>query len=477
VLLRPSARYLALVACSSAVWLASPPGANAALPGPSVFSTGFVADSLFFVYPSAEVVPGAWYRRMADIGSGWARIGAYWGTIAPLRPPDRSAADPGYAGYQWTYLDHAVRDATTAHQRVLITLTWPPDWALGPGAVHALFDHAWDPDPTAFGQFARAVAARYSGRYPDPSTPGRRLPRVDYFQAWNEPNLPNLLEPQWTRRGRTWKPASPSIYRRLLNAAYSNIKAVQPQAVVLAAGLAPYGDRAGGLRMHPVQFLSELVCLHSPSLTREPCLEPAHFDGVDAHPYALTPTISAFNALDVSVPDFGRLTRVLGMAARRGTMLPRGRKSLWATEIDWDSQPPDAGALPLAKHAQYLELALYKLWRQGVANVFWYEVRDPGFFARSLTGSGLFFTNGAPKPATIAFRFPFVAVRAGPETVTLWGRSPRPGRVTIERRSGRLWVTLITLPTTQGGVFSAHLHLRRRAPLRAVGADAASLPY
>ena len=38
------------------------------------------------------------------------------------------------------------------------------------------------PDPAAFGAFARALAARFSGSF-------QGLPRIRYFQAWNEPNI------------------------------------------------------------------------------------------------------------------------------------------------------------------------------------------------------------------------------------------------------------------------------------------------
>src|SRR5205085_6547447 len=98
-------------------------------------------------------------------------------------------------------------------------------------------------------------------------------------------------------------------YRSLLNAAWANIKAVQPHAYVLAAGLAPYGYPPGFNWMQPVQFLRELLCLHGAGLHPERCPNRAHFDAIDIHPYSLRPTIHAFNRDDVSVPDLGRLSR------------------------------------------------------------------------------------------------------------------------------------------------------------------------
>ena len=55
--------------------------------------------------------------------------------------------------------------------------------------------------------------------------PGAFLPRVRYWQPWNEPNLSYYLAPQWTRAGGRWVAASPVIYRGLLNAVYGRSSA------------------------------------------------------------------------------------------------------------------------------------------------------------------------------------------------------------------------------------------------------------
>jgi hypothetical protein len=415
---------------------------------------------------------------MEQLGSAWVRISAYWNSIAPTNPPPGfNAANPGDPHYYWSGLDHAVRDAEASNQHVLLMLEAPPSWALAPGAPRSAAPHTWRPNPIPFGAFAHAVAQRYSGQFPDPSQPGRALPRISDFQVWNEPNMPFNLTPQWTRRGNRWLPASPTIYRGLLNAGYASIKSVQPRAEVLAAGLAPYGDPPGISRMRPVQFLRELLCLRGAGLHRERCPNPAHFDAIDVHPYALTPTIHAFNQDDVSVPDLGRLSRVLRAAERTGRALPHGRKATWVTEIGWDSSPPDPHAISTVQQARYLSLALYEAWRQGVSHVFWYEVRDPGGRPSSFAGAGLFFSGGQAKPATVAFRFPFVAIRGAGAITTLWGRAPRAGLVSVEvARHGR-WRRLLRLATTSGGMFYLRRRLGSRLTLRARIGTTASYPW
>src|SRR5207249_350795 len=126
----------------------------------------------------------------------------------------------------------------------------------------------------------------------------------------------------------------PSLYRRLLNAFYAGVKAAQPNALVVSAGTAPFGDpQPGGKRIMPVRFLRDALCLTS-KLRRARCPDPAQFDVLDHHPYSVRgPDATALNADDVSVADYGKLTRVLRAAERLGTVLPRGHRRLWATEV------------------------------------------------------------------------------------------------------------------------------------------------
>jgi hypothetical protein len=148
------------------------------------------------------------------------------------------------------------------------------------------------------------------------------------------------------------------------------------------------------------------------------------------------------------------------------------------SEIGWDSDPPDRySGLPLAVQARYLAQALYEVWRQGVVHVAWYEVKDPGVPAKSLTGSGLFFSDARAKPAAGVFYFPFVALRTRSGLMTIWGRAPHTGRVTIEDRRGKGWVTITTLGTTRGRIFYARRRIALSGPLRARIGRLVSRPY
>ncbi len=462
------ARYrwrAALVGALIAFPVAVPTPVSAAMPGPSYFYQAFLDDSSFQNPPAPQRVQ--WLNRAYGLGATTVRLNVYWGSIAPKRlTAGFDPSNPGDPGYAWFILDGAIRNATARGLKVVLTFLDAPTWAQGPGRPGNAPPGSWRPNPSSLGAFARAVAERYSGRFPDPLHYGTTLPRVGFFQAWDEPNLPVYLTPQWSRVRRAYVPASPAIYRRMLNAVYAAVKAVQPDAYVLSAGTAPYGDPPGvGLgRMTPVLFTRELLCLHGPELRREPCPDPAHFDALDHHPYSSTPTLPARVPGDVSVPDLGKLGHILHVAERIGRALPAGPKPIWITEIAWGTRPPNPTGVSFALQARYLALAFFTLWRQGVSHVFWFTLRDR---THGTSGAGLYSQDGRPKPAAAAFRFPFVAVPGSRGVLTLWGHAPTAGVVTIERKSGGAWDAIATLKTTPGGVFFANRRLGSNLLLKA----------
>ena len=97
-------------------------------------------------------------------------------TVAPKTlPADFKASDPADPNYDFAYID---REIKLAHQRGLTPLVYiegTPAWA------SVEIDGGTRASPKLLGQFARAAARRYSGSF-------QGLPRVRYWQAWNEPN-------------------------------------------------------------------------------------------------------------------------------------------------------------------------------------------------------------------------------------------------------------------------------------------------
>jgi len=196
------------------------------------------------------------FDRSAQAHAGVVLIYVRWDSVAPNpRPPGFVATNPADPAYDWASTDAAVRDATARGLKVLLAFTGAPPWAEGPGrpSVSEAPAGSWRPNPADVGDFARAIATRYSGQF-------LGLPAVHYWQLWAEPNLGLNLSPQF-EGGRA---VGFDVYRPMLNAFYANLKSVSPQNVVLTGGTAPYGNLtpAGALafqRMQPLTFWRGLL--------------------------------------------------------------------------------------------------------------------------------------------------------------------------------------------------------------------------
>ena len=119
--------------------------------------------------------------------------------------------------YDWYRSDYIVEETEKAGLKLLVRLDQQPYWS-------EPADNQWQEngppgDMADFADFCGAVAARYRGR-------------IGAYQVWNEPNLSR----EWGNR-----PPDPAAYTELLAACYTAIKAADPAAVVVSAGLAPTG--------------------------------------------------------------------------------------------------------------------------------------------------------------------------------------------------------------------------------------------
>ena len=457
-----SARLLACLVCLGAVGLLGSQAAGAGFTT-GLSDPGFRAD---------ETRPGL-LDDTVDANAGIIRLFVTWGAIARDRPTDpTNPADPEY---NFPSLDSAVRDADARGLDVMLTLTSAPAWAEGPDRPPDAPAGTWKPDPTAYGDFAQAVARRYSGDFND-------LPRVRYYEAWNEPNLPTYLQPQWDGR----RPFAAEHYRRMLSPFYSGIKSVHRSNLVIAGALAPYGDppNQGLGRMRPLVFLRNLLCLRDnlKPVKKGGCEPKPALDIVSAHPINVAgprasafhhdPSTSAIHHDDVSTPDLGRVHKVLRAAERARTILG-GKKHhhLWVTEIWWLSNPPNPNGLPLDQQARYVEESFYLFWKDGAKVVIYLPLVD---FALQ---TGLYLSDGTAKPALDAFRFPFVTERKSKRKVFAWGKAPVAGKVRIEERARGGWRRVKSLKVGTGKVFTAKLAITGKAQLRATVGGEQSLVW
>jgi hypothetical protein len=398
------------------------------------------------------------YGATRAVRATYVRIPLEWASVvrgndAAQVPNGFNQADPRDNNYKWTRTDEAVSAAAAHHLTPILVLDRAPVWAEGPGTVKpATSPGAWNPNPTMFARFVRAAALRYSGSFPDPAHPGSSLPRVKYWEPWNEPNIPGFFN----------APNTITAYRTLLNNAYASLKGVRGDNVVMLGGLAPVSSAPGSTP--PFSFAAAEMCLRpvGTGFRRVGGCQSARFDALAIHPYSLaaTPTKRAFKSGDMLVGDVGKVRTLLQAAGNR--------YPLWVTEFGWFTNPPDSEVGdPPATAARYVAWSMYQMWKAGASVVIWFGVLDTTS-ADTFSGGGLYSSNGQPKTDLSAFGFPFVAgvTRHGGWA---WGRVPQPGArtVSIQRQSGRRWISVATVRTGSDGVFNAAFAARGNATYRA----------
>lgn len=462
-----------------ALYLVLAPAAGAAV-SPSLERGFALSNPLFEGPPEFRAATAANARRA---GATWVRVDLTWRVVAPAgraRPEGFRPADPADPQYRWAAFDDAVRSIAAGGLEAVPTVAFAPDWAEGPRRPR--FDEytrpgSWKPDPVELGRFMQAAARRFRGDYPDPARPGAFLPRIRWFQIWNEPNLWPFLQPQFDRRRGRLRRFAAAHYRRMLGAAYRGVRRSNTRARVVMGGLAPFGSLRPSFRRGrtaPVAFMRQLLCLDR--RLRRTCSERAWVDAYAHHPYSRGgATQRALNPDDATVPDIPKLNRIVRRAERLGTSMPRGRKPLWVTEMGWDTNPPDRTGVPTSVQARWLRESFYVLWRAGVERVLVLQLRDqPQTGSPTDRQAGILFrgqtpAEDRPKPAFAAFRFPFVVDARSRGRALAWGVPPCAAAcaVVVEQLRGRRWVRLARRRGGPDRVFRALVPAAGERPLRA----------
>jgi hypothetical protein len=392
------------------------------------------------------------YQRMRRAGASYVRLYAIWRTIAPTaRPANFDARDPSDPAYKWAGLDKEVKLARANGVEPVLTIFSAPAWAERGAASKFEAVGTRNPNPADVIDFAAAVAARYSGE-----TAG--VPRVRYWIVWNEPNLSYYFRPQLVNN----VPYSPGWYRTVLNGSARAIHAVHADNVVIAGATGPFRDNvpetlAQNKDWGPLTFMRRLLCLTDD--LRRACAGKVEFDVWAHHPYTHgNATHHAIYPDDVSLGDLPDMRRTLQAAVRAGNVVSRKPVQFWATEFSWDTNPPDAKAVPMSTAQRWVPEALHQMWSNGISVVLWLGLRDQRKSAGFLQ-SGLWFTGATlaadrEKPILRAFRFPLVAFPRGGRTY-VWARAPsnRTETLLVQRSNGHGWKRIGLYRTNAAGIF------------------------
>lgn len=145
---------------------------------------------------------------MKNGGFSWVKQAFAWETIEGA----------GKGQYDWSVADRVVREVNAAGLKLLARVSSDPEKT-----------NFWPGPPPGnagnFADFVGALAARYN-------CSAQAVGCIQAFQVWNEPNL-----------AREWgnNRPNPAQYTDFLRQAYGAIKATNPNAIVISAGMAPTG--------------------------------------------------------------------------------------------------------------------------------------------------------------------------------------------------------------------------------------------
>jgi hypothetical protein len=136
----------------------------------------------------------------------------------------------------WSFVeaDRVVQQAADYGVGLIVRLGETPDWASGVVSTSDEVDYL-PQNLDDWANFCGTLAARYAGR-------------IRAYQIWNEPNL-----------SREWGTAVPNAaqYVELLAACSTAIRAADPQAIVISAGLSPTGNHDDSAHRDDI-YLAEL---------------------------------------------------------------------------------------------------------------------------------------------------------------------------------------------------------------------------
>ncbi|NUR75736.1 MAG: hypothetical protein HOQ28_05545 [Thermoleophilia bacterium] len=330
--------------------------------------------------------PQTFYPRLGELHAQLLRVHLNWGGrlgVAQRRP--ENGFDPADPAYDWSRYDRIVLRADEQGVRIVFSIFGSPRWANGGQLPTRAPRHASD-----LQDFAFAAAERYAGDYVRDD--GVTLPAVRRWTAWNEPNLPIGLVPQWKRVGGHWVIRSAVDYARICNAIVDGIHSTLLRGEQVACGdTSPRGNNAPTSSRPTTSPIAFLRAMKKAGATG--------FDAYAHHPYALnpneTPTTRPRARTAVSFANIDDMIKVV-------TQL-YGRKPIWIDEYGYQTNPPDHMlGVTLAAQARYLTASV-RIARANprITMLLWFLLCDES----RLGGwqSGLETASGVRKPSFFAF--------------------------------------------------------------------------
>lgn len=262
-------------------------------------------------------------QLIKDIKFNWVKQQVAW----------RDIEGAGKGIYDWEKMDRMMEQIDAHGLNIIARVDLQPEWAGGG------YPEIGPPDDYQdYVNFLTTLATRYKGR-------------IDAYQIWNEPNLAR----EWGNR-----PPNPAEYTELLRRSYEAVKAIDPEAIIISAGLAPT-TRYDNVAMPDTIFVQGMY---------DAGAKP-YFDALGVHGagYKVSPLTDpavvandpVLNNNDPSPPDMKRIYAFRHVEDVRQVMVQNGDadKRVVVLEFGWTVDPREDSpyywhAVSEAEQAQYI---------------------------------------------------------------------------------------------------------------------------
>ncbi len=173
------------------------------------------------------------------LGFGWVKFQMAWKNVEP---------SPG--GYSWGMWDDVIGAYNANGIKVMLSIPKAPDWARPPDDDKSI--EGPPQDPVKYAEFVGKVADRYRGK-------------AQAIEIWNEQNL-------WYEAGGRGR-INAANYVQLLQAAYTGIKSVNQDMIVISGALTPAGN-VGDMAVDDIDYLNQMYANGAKG----------YFDALGSHP-------------------------------------------------------------------------------------------------------------------------------------------------------------------------------------------------
>jgi hypothetical protein len=323
-----------------------------------------IFDDGMVLYGEPDIV----FPQLEKTDSQLVRVNLWWsgpGVRVATRRPKRPA-DPADPAYNWDTYDRTVRFAIVSGMQPVFSIVGTPPWANAA--------KGWNVAPTRprdLRLFAAAAQKRYSGTFVNAD--GITLPRVAFWVAWNEPNNPVFLKPQYRKVKQRWTIRSGRDYARICNAIVQGVKSVARTSKVACGATGPRGNNnpnAKRTSVSPIPFLRAMKAGGARG-----------FDAYAHHPYYGSPAETPSTepplgrrgqpATAVTLGNFDVLVKEIDRLYGK-------RMRVWVTEYGYQTNPPDRiFGVTFRKQATYLTQAVAWARRNPRVDMFlWFLLRD-----------------------------------------------------------------------------------------------------